>query len=204
MAKKYRLNFNVSAPDLTLLTPAREPVALSSLWKDKPLLLAFTRHFGCTQCKIMLADLVENRDRILAAGLSIAVVMQGSPEMTAVFAEHFAPGLFCLSDQAREAYRAYGLERGDLFQTFLNPRVWKAVAGARKRGFKVETPPEGQDAMQMSGTFIITRKGQIALPYYYDDIADHPPVDLLLNGVLSTRWDRDFEGPLGINGEKNS
>lgn len=202
MAKKYRLNFNTPAPDLTLLTPAREQVALSSLWRDKPVLLAFTRHFGCTQCKEMLAELVENRERIMAAGLNIAVVMQGSPEMTGVFAQAFAPGLMCLSDQERKAYKAYGLERGDLFQTFLNPKVWAAVSRSRRKGFKVETPPAGQDAMQMSGTFIISRKGNIELPYYYDDIADHPPVDLLLEGVLATRWDRDFDGPLGINGEK--
>ncbi len=204
MAKKYRLNFNGAAPDLTLLTPDRRPVTLSSLWQERPLLLAFTRHFGCTQCKEMLSELVEHRERINAAGLAIAVVMQGSPEMTAVFGEHFAPGLLCLSDQERLAYRAYGLERGDLFQTFLNPRVWAAVSRSRKKGYKVEAPPQGQNAMQMSGTFIVSRKGRIELPYYYDHIADHPPVDLLLNGVLSTRWDRDFDGPLGINGEKNS
>jgi peroxiredoxin len=202
MPKKYRLNFTAAAPDLTLLTTARRPVALSSLWAEKPLLLAFTRHFGCTQCKEMLLELVENRAAIEQAGLAIAVVMQGSPEMTAIFAEHFAPGLLCLSDQERLAYRAYGLERGDLFQTFLNPKVWAAVARSRKKGFKVEVPPAGQDAMQMSGTFIISRKGQIQLPYYFDNIADHPPVELLVKGVLSTRWDRDFEGPLGIIGEK--
>ena len=49
----------------------------------------------------------------------------------------------------------------------------------------------------MSGTFIISTEGRIELPYYYDHIADHPPLDLLLNGVLSTRWDQPFDGPVG-------
>lgn len=201
MEKNSHLNFNVSAPDLTLLTPAREVVSLSSLWAEQPLLLAFTRHFGCTQCKEMLEELVIWRERIIEAGLKIVVVMQGSPEMTAIFAEQFAPGLLCLSDQERKAYRAYGLERGNLFQTFLNPAVWAAVSKSRKKGYRVEAPPAGQDAMQMSGTFIISKAGRIELPYYYDHIADHPPVELLLNGVLSTRWDRSFDGPMGIDGE---
>jgi len=61
----------------------------------------------------------------------------------------------------------------------------------------VEVPPQGQDAMQMSGMFIISRSGKIELPYYYDDIADHPPLELILSGILSTRWDSDFEGPVG-------
>lgn len=198
MGKKSHLNFDHRAPDLALLDTAGQPVALSSLWQRQPLLLAFTRHFGCTQCKEMLDELVAGRERIEQAGLQIVVVTQGTPEATAAFGEKFAPGLLCLSDPQREAYRAYGLERGSLFQTFLNPRVWSAVSRSRRsKGYPVDPPPPGQDAMQMSGTFIISRAGRIELPYYYDHIADHPPLDLLLNGVLSTRWDQSFDGPVG-------
>ena len=197
MAKNKQLNFNRSAPDLTLLTIAKDPVQLSSLWAQRPLLLAFTRHFGCTQCKEMLDELVAGRERIEQAGLNIAIITQGTPEVTAIFAQQFAPGLLCLSDPQRIAYEAYGLERGNLFQTFLNPKVWAAISKSRKKGYRVDPPPAGQDAMQMSGTFIISRSGRIELPYYYDHIADHPPLDLLLSGVLSTRWDQPFDGPLG-------
>jgi peroxiredoxin len=197
MTKTKQLNFNRSAPDLKLLNTAGEPVQLSSLWAQRPLLLAFTRHFGCTQCKEMLDELVSGWERIEKAGLEIAVITQGTPALTAAFAKEFAPGLLCLSDPERKAYAAYGLERGNLFQTFLNPKVWSAVARSRKKGYQIEQPPAGQDAMQMSGTFIISTQGRIELPYYYDHIADHPPLDLLLNGVLSTRWNQSFEGPVG-------
>lgn len=197
MTKTRQLNFNQSAPDLDLLDTAGVTFRLSSLWAHRPLLLAFTRHFGCTQCKEMLDELVEGRERIEAAGLDIAVITQGSPEATHAFAKQFAPGLFCLSDEERKAYRAYGLERGNLFQTFLNLKVWKAISRSRRKGYRVEMPPAGQDAMQMSGTFIISTNGRIELPYYYDHIADHPPLDLILSGVLSTRWDHSFEGPIG-------
>ncbi len=197
MGKKKQLNFYHNAPDIELMDVNRNPVRLSSLWQAKPLLLAFTRHFGCTQCKEMLDELVEGHTEIIRAGLSLAVVNQGTPEATALFAEIFAPGLLMLSDPQRKAYEAYGLERGNLFQTFLNPKVWAAISDARKKGFQVEAPPEGQDAMQMSGTFIISTSGQILLPYYYDHIADHPPLDLLLSGVLSSTWDQPFDGPVG-------
>ena len=201
MAKNNRLNFSRQAPDLTLLNTEGQPVQLSSLWAQRPLLLAFTRHFGCTQCKEMLEELVNGKERIAQAGLGIAVVMQGTPQETAVFAQKFAPGLLCLSDAKREAYQAYGLERGNLFQTFLNLEVWKAVSKSRQKGYPVDPPPPGQDAMQMSGSFIISRDGRIELPYYYDHIADHPPLDLLLSGVLSTRWDQPFDGPVGPDSE---
>ena len=197
MARNKQLNFNRSAPDLTLQDVSGKPVQLSSLWAGRPLLLAFTRHFGCTQCKEMLEELVSGRERINEAGLGIAVIMQGTPAETAEFARQYAPGLLCLSDPERHAYQAYGLERGNLFQTFLNPKVWAAVSRSSKKGYAVEAPPPGQDAMQMSGTFIISKEGRIELPYYYDHIADHPPLDLLLSGVLSTRWDQAFDGPVG-------
>lgn len=198
MRRNTQLNFNRNAPDVTLLDTAGQPVQLSQFWVEKPLLLAFTRHFGCTQCKEMLDELVAGREKIAAAGLNMLIVTQGTPETTAEFAAQFAPGLTCLSDPERKAYQAYGLDRGGLFQTFLNPRVWAAISrSGRTKGYKVEPPPPGQDAMQMSGTFIISRGGKVVLPYYYDHIADHPPLDLLLGGVLSTRWDQSFDGPLG-------
>jgi peroxiredoxin len=197
MTRKNQIKFYNRAPDLELEDMQGQPIRLSSLWQQRPVLLAFTRHFGCPQCKEMLAELVAGRERISQAGLNLAVVLQGAAAESAIFAAEFAPGLLCLADPRREAYRAFGLERGDLFQTFLNPQVWKATRAAQEKGFKVQTPPEGQDAMQMSGVFIVATDGRVVLPYYYDHIADHPSLDLLLSGVFSTRWDRDFNGPLG-------
>src|SRR4030042_1059754 len=92
MANKRQLNFNHNAPDLTLPNPSGEAVQLSSLWRQRPLLLAFTRHFGCTQCKEMLDELVKGREQIEKAGLGIAVVMHGTREASAIFAQQFAPG----------------------------------------------------------------------------------------------------------------
>lgn len=196
MEKDNKLIFYRNAPDLVLHNTTGGPIQLSSLWKERPLLLAFTRHFGCTQCKEMLEELVAGKERINDAGLNIAIIMQGTAEDTATFSQRYAPGLLCLSDPERLAYKAYGLEKGNLFQTFLNPKVWSAIRKSQEKGFKIEPAPKGQDAMQMSGTFIISREGKIELPYYYDHIADHPPIDLLINGVLSTRWDQAFDGPV--------
>ncbi len=197
MPKSEPLNFERSAPDFKLQSVSGEAIQLSSLWAEKPLLLAFTRHSGCTQCKEMLEQLVSGREKIEKSGLSIAVIMQGTPETMADYAREYAPGLLCLLDPERQVYGAYGLERGNLFQTFLNPKVWAAVSRSNKKGYKVEPPPPGQDAMQMSGIFIINQEGRIVLPYYFDHIADHPALDLLLDGVLATHWDRPFDGPIG-------
>jgi peroxiredoxin len=197
MTTNTRLNFNDPAPDLALPDTTGAVVALASLWDQQPLLLAFLRHFGCTECLSLMAQLVEGQARLAAAGLAVAVVTQGTAEATAEFARERAPGLRLLADPERKAYEAYGLERGSLYQVLLSPKVWQGVARSRQRGIKPQMPPPGQDVRQLSGTFVIGPDGRVRLPFYYDHIADHPPLELLLAGVLGTGWEQPFEGPLG-------
>lgn len=198
MEKLAHLTFNDPAPDLELETTSGHPALLSAFWQERPVVLAFTRHFGCPQCKEMLDQLVARRAEIEAQGLSIVVITQAPPEAARKYMEQRAPGLPGLADPQRKAYMAYGLGRGSLRQTIFSPRIWQSNWELEKRkGFNAEMPPAGQDALLMSGIFVIGTDGRIRLPYYYDDIADHPSIDLLLEGVLKTHWDAPFEGPIG-------
>ncbi len=197
MSKIAHLKFNDSAPDVELLTVEGQPIQLSSLWAGKVLVLAFTRHFGCPQCKEMMDNLVHFKPEMVARGLALAVVTQGTPEAAKAFCSERAPGVTCLADPQRVAYRAYGLARANWWQSILSVRVIRSNRRlAREKGWKPELPPPGQDAMQMSGTFIIGPEGKIRLPYYYDDIADHPPVDLLLRGVMGMDWATPLDAPI--------
>jgi peroxiredoxin len=197
MSKLAHLKFNDLAPDLELLDTERKPVQLSSLWKKQVLVLAFTRHFGCPQCKEMVDALSTSASEFKEKKLALAFVTQGTVEAAKAFCEERAPGQFCLADPQRKAYRAYGLERATLWQTFLSWRVWQSNKRLKEeRGWNTDLPPAGQDAMQMAGTFVIATDGCIRMPYYYDDIADHPPVDLLLHGVMGLDWNQPFEGPV--------
>lgn len=197
MRKLTQLKFNDPAPDLELLNTEGEPVRLASLWKERVLVLAFTRHFGCPQCKEMVDALSTAAPAFVQKELALAIVTQGTPEAAKAFCEERAPGQLCLSDPERRAYQAYGLERAGIWQTFLSWRVWQSNKRLKEeRGWNTDLPPAGQDAMQMAGTFIIGMDGRIRLPYYYDDIADHPPVDLLLHGVMGMDWNQPFEGPV--------
>jgi putative ABC transport system ATP-binding protein len=191
-----QLKFNDPAPDLEIPTGTGERIRLSSLWKEKPLLLVFTRHFGCPQCKEMLDQLVQNKTDLEKSGLTLAAVTQGTPAETLEYCKRQAPGIVCLSDPGRDAYHAFGLERGTMWQVVLSPDVIRGTATAREHGHTAELPPQGQDVMQMSGTFIIGTDGRVRLPYYYENIADHAPIDLLLNGVLGTSWSKPFNSPL--------
>jgi len=191
------LKFNDLAPDLELRDVNDLPVKLSMFWKWQTLILAFSRHFGCPQCKEMVDSLVAASPDIKKKNLVLVIVTQGTPEAAREFCAERAPDITCLADPERKAYKAYGLERANIWQTFLSLNVWRSNRRLkRERGWTTDLPPKGQDAMQMAGTFIIAPDGRIRLPYYYDDIADHPSVDLLLHGVMGTDWGQTFEGPV--------
>lgn len=195
MAQIQHLKFNDPAPDVKLLDVDAKPVKLCCFWKHQVLVLAFTRHFGCPQCKEMTDQLVSALPHFMENELLLVLVTQATPEETKVFCSERAQGIICLSDAERRAYRAYGLERATIWQTMLSFHVLRSNRRLRReKGFLVEYPPRGQDALQMAGVFVIAPDGRIRLPYYYDDIADHPPMDLLLHGVLGVDWKRNLEG----------
>jgi len=191
------LKFNDFAPDVELLDAEGGAARLSSFWQGGVLVLAFTRHFGCPQCKEMMDRLVEFRPELASRGLRLAVVTQGTPEAARAFCAERAPGILCLADPERKAYQAYGLGRASLLQSVLSLRVMRSNKRLQaEKGWKPELPPSGQDAFQMSGTFIIGPDGRIRMPYYYDDIADHPAVDLLLRGVMGMDWSTPLDSPI--------
>lgn len=193
MATRVQLKFNDIAPDASLLDGKGGPVRLSSLWQDKVLVLAFTRHFGCPQCKEMVDQLIDSHQLLTEKGFRLAIVSHASPEAASQFCEQRAPSAMCLADPDRTTYKAFGLYQGTIWQTLLSPRIWSSNRRlVREKGYTPEIPPPGQDAYQMSGTFIIGMDGRIRLPYYYEDIADHPPVDLLLHGIMGAEWNKPF------------
>ena len=197
MANLAQLKFNDPAPDLELQDVNGNPVLLSSFWKKQVLILAFTRHFGCPQCKEMVDQLVTVSPDFKEKNLGLVIVTQGTPEEAKAFCAERAPGVTCLADPERKAYQAYGLERANVWQSFLSLNVWRSNRRLKQeRGWNTDLPPKGQDALQMAGTFVIAPDGRIRLPYYYDDIADHPSVDLLLHGVMGMDWNQTFNGPV--------
>lgn len=204
MSKLAHLKFNDPAPDLSVLDVDGNAIQLSTLWQKQTLVLAFTRHFGCPQCKEMMDELYNAQPELKKRGLTLAIVTQGTPEQAKRFCADRAPGATCLADPDRKVYAAYGLGRGTLFQTLLSPNIWKSNKRLKQtKGFTPEPAPKGQDTFVMSGTFIIGRDGRIRLPYYYEDIADHPPVELLFKGIMGMEWSAPIDAKVTPEGEES-
>lgn len=166
------------APDLTLARATDgAPVRLSDLWRDKPLMLVFVRHFGCVFCRLEIQRL-RRLYPTLREKANVAVVVQSPPEqareqMTGRYAAEFP----VLSDPERHAYHAYGL--GDLtLAQMLAPRVWARGLAATLAGH-LPGKEEG-DVRQKSGIVWIDTDGRVTARHDPTDASDFPTDDALV------------------------
>jgi peroxiredoxin len=179
------------APDLELQDMTGAPVRLSELWRDRPALLLFWRHYGCS-CGIERSNRLRLRHEyadFVAAGASVAIIGQGEPERAAVYAEKYSlPPCPILCDPTLRAYQAYGLPQGTPIQILYDApeefwrREYKAgvdLAKARRE----EGRPAVDDPWQLPGEFVIRPDGTIAFAYRYQ-YCDNIPNPLILVAAI--------------------
>jgi hypothetical protein len=142
---------------LTVLDEHGAPVALGGLWRERPAVLAFVRHFGCLHCREHVVELGRQHAAIRGAGAELYVIGNGAPTFIAGFrdATGFAGPIY--TDPSLAAYRAAHLERG--LRTFVSLGAAVRTVGSFARGFR---PGRVQgDNMQQGGVLVIARDGSI-------------------------------------------
>ncbi len=159
-------------PEIMKLTRSQGGQSLDELSRQAPTLVVFLRHGGCPFCRETLADVELQRNTIEAAGNQIALVhMMSDDQARELFQNYKLDDLPRFSDPEQRAYRAFGLQRGNVSQV-MGPRIWwrgfKATILAR-HGFG---KPAG-DVFQLPGTFLIS-DGQIMRQFIPKDSADRP------------------------------
>ena len=180
-----------AAPDLELLDSAGTRRHLSDSWADRPALVLFLRHFGCS----CLRERWDGREDEIAAlqdaGANVVFVTQAEPERAAEVATRRGYPLPLWCDPERRAYEAYGLLEGTPAQilhdfpwtpgdeatadtTFLDPRrgTERAV---------VDSP------WQLPGEFVVSRAGRIVLAHRYNYCEDFPARGVLLGAIAAAR-----------------
>jgi peroxiredoxin len=145
---------------------------LLQLSEEKPVLVVFLRHFGCTFCREAVADIAKRRRSIEAEGVHIVFVHMGSFEEGLRFFEHYGLGdIDHVSDPKRELYQAFGLKRGNLNQMFGVKNWWRGfeagVLNSHAAGKAVG------DVWQMPGVFLV-HKGEIIRAHRHEFAGDRP------------------------------
>lgn len=139
-------------------------------------------------CREWLAQLEQHKDQITAAGLRIAAVGLGEPKHAQRYCGSLAPSIACYANKTKEAYRAFGLDRGGLLQ-LMGPQVFAAGARAMARGH-VQGETTG-DALMLGGVFVIDQEGIIRYAHYDAHAGDHPDFADVLRAVKAWKGNRN-------------
>ena len=109
--------------------------------------------------------------RFQQAGGDVAVVAMAEPDRAAAFRSRYDLPFRLLADPQRQAYRAFGLPRGNAWKVS-GPANWAAgLKSFVRHGAGI---PVG-DPFQLAGTFVIDREGIIRYVHHAANSADRPP-----------------------------
>lgn len=158
-------------PELLESAVDQHGVSLWTLSQQRPVLVVFLRHAGCTFCREALADLSARRSRIEESGSGIVLVhMTTEAEAAELTGRYGLQDLSRIADPERTLYEAFELQRGSLSQV-AGPGVWwrglKAILAGNLVGV-----PQG-DVRQLPGAFLVSR-GEIIKAFRHASSADRP------------------------------
>jgi hypothetical protein len=144
--------------------------SLLELSRNKPVLVVFLRHSGCTFCREAVSDIAEQRAQIESQGTEIVFVHMGQKEPVELLQKHGLTDVHSFRDPSCSLYDAFGLKLGS-FRQLLGPTVWlrgtlAALAGHRYGGL------DG-NAFRMPGVFLL-HDGEILRSYRHKSAADRP------------------------------
>lgn len=163
---------------LTLADPEGSNVRLGDLWRERPAVLVFIRHFGCLFCREQVAELKDVLPELRSLA-NVVIVGNGEPFHAAAFREDESIEVPLLVDPDLEAYAAAGLRRGIRSSVSLGA-VKNAVRALR--GGHRQTSVKG-DPWQQGGVLVITPDGVLVYHYVSKTAGDHPDPAAIVDAV---------------------
>ena len=168
--------------DVTVKEEDGADVRLGSVVDDRPLVLAFVRHFGCVFCREQVKKLQAEAGRMAGAGADLVVVGSGAPTFVQGFREETGFDGRVLSDPNGKAFEAAGMHRGVL--STLNPLTAVKGVFAMLRGTKYGGV-QG-DNYQQGGVLVIV-DGRVVYEYRSRYAGDEPPIAAMIDALARSK-----------------
>lgn len=181
--RQRRISASPEVQRFALRAKTQYEVSLYEMSQLSPILVVFLRHFGCTFCRQALADLRQQRAKIESEGVRVALVHMSSEHEAAEFLSRYGlSDVPRVSDPRQAVYRAFGLNRGKLYELF-GLKTWirgfqSAFLEGNRQG------PTAGDSFQMPGVFLIFH-GEVLKSYRHQSPADRP-------NYVSLALDQDY------------
>jgi peroxiredoxin len=191
---KIPLQVGDMAPDFQLLDSTGTTVRLSDFWNNKPALLLFWRHYGCS-CGIDRAKRLQNEySEYIKLGANVVVIGQGEPERTSAYIQKHNIPCQVLCDPTYTAYQAYDLLEGKPSQiVFDAPDEFLQCdinAGVNLQNSRHGTERATVDSpWQLPGEFVVDKTGMIRLAYRYQYCEDWSNPLVLVAAIKEAVWE---------------
>lgn len=145
---------------------------IAKLSHQKPVLLVFLRHFGCTFCREALADLAAIQEEIKATGTKLVLVhMSDDDTAQRYFLRYDIRNPAHISDPDCRFYRAFGLTKGTPRQLFGLQSWIRGFEAGVVNGMGVG--PQLGDGFQMPGVFAVS-EGVVKASFVHKLASDRP------------------------------
>lgn len=156
---------------------------LLALSYEKPVMLVFLRHFGCTFCREVLRDLGKIREEIEEKGIQLVLAHMSAPDYAEQMLEKFKlAGIPHISNPDKKLYEEFGLRQGSMKQLF-GWRMWvRGFQAGVIEGLGIGT--QQGDGFMMPGYFLL-HQGTVIGEYIPKDAADHPDYLKLAGDTMS-------------------
>ncbi|MEM6726380.1 MAG: peroxiredoxin-like family protein [Bacteroidota bacterium] len=167
---------DISAQDFKTMS-TNEGSNIFELSTNKPVLLVFLRHFGCTFCREAMEELSKKKGKLAKDGIELVFVHMADDETAdRYFKRYKLEGSLHISDPECELYQKFGLVKGNFNQLFgLN--VW--MRGIQAGVLQVHgIGSYVGDGFQMPGVFMI-QNGCIREKFVHNKVSDKPDYERL-------------------------
>ena len=146
--------------------------SLAELSNERPVLLVFLRHFGCTFCREAVVEITELRRQIEAKGTQLAFVHLSDDNEKAqkFFTPHGLQDLPRFADPEGILFQSFGLVRAN-WHAYLNYESILRTLMAWLQGHWIGVP--AGDVLRMPGTFLI-QDGEIRKAFRNKLVSDRP------------------------------
>jgi len=161
---------------------------MEELSNEKPLMIVFLRHMGCTFCREAMKDMGERIEEIEASGVELAIVHMSPPMTAAQTLEKY--GLYEVhrfSDPKCLIYEAFQVERGNPVQLF-GPKVWWRGLIAGLFGGHGIGKLAG-DGFRLPGVFML-QESQITQSFRANSAADRPDYVRFANSFIESEYSK--------------
>ncbi|XP_021899422.1 thioredoxin-like protein AAED1, chloroplastic isoform X2 [Carica papaya] len=109
-------------------------IPISNLWKDRKVVVAFARHFGCVFCRKRADYLASRKDVMDASGVTLVLIGPGSIEQAKTFAEQTKFKGEVYADPSHSSYEALKFVSGA--STTFTPKAGLKIIQLYMEGYR--------------------------------------------------------------------